>query len=459
MTDLIIAGGMLVDPGSGRHGQFDLAVANGRIEEVATELPRHRTRRVLEAGGRYVLPGLVDTHVHVGSEPVGYRMLLQAGVTCALDLAAKPERFLPGLRDSGRGLSMGFLFPLIPGDTVTDREPGEDELAVAVDHALDHGALGVKILGGHYPLTPSATARAIRIAHQKHCWCGVHAGTTSSGSNIDGLEELTGLAEGLPVHIAHVNSYCRGQSTGDPLLEASRALKALAGAPNVRSESYLARINGTSAHMVDGVPKSETTKTCLQMGGFPATETGMADAIASGWAQVNWAREDGVVLLSPEEGTPKFLQRAGPIRVSFPVNHPAAAIALATAKQAGEFVVTALSTDGGSIPRNVTLEKGFALVRFGALSLEEFVVKACLNPARMLGLGGRGHLAAGAAADVIVVNPLSTRVETVIAGGEVLMHDGDVSGGAGRLITTARGRDWAAGQGLQTERCEPDWLG
>jgi hypothetical protein len=44
---------------------------------------------------------------------------------------------------------------------------------------------------------------------------------SEAGSDIAGLEELLELADSLPVHVAHVNSYCRGQHTGDPLLKVS----------------------------------------------------------------------------------------------------------------------------------------------------------------------------------------------------------------------------------------------
>ena len=75
-----------------------------------------------------------------------------------------------------------------------------------------------------------------KTAADVHCWCAVHCGTSKTGSDITGLEELLELADGLPVHVAHVNSYCRGQHTGDPLKEASRAIAALIRAPRARSE-------------------------------------------------------------------------------------------------------------------------------------------------------------------------------------------------------------------------------
>ena len=327
MYDVLILGAEVVDPGNSLQGRFDVAIEHGKVVEVAPDLSRQQARQVVQAAGKWVFPGLVDPHVHVSASPQGYRMMTRVGVTCALDTAGLADGIVAGLHRAGTGMTVGFLFPLAPGDTVADRDPGRDEIARVVDEALREGALGVKVLGGHYPLIPDATARVIRVAHEKRCWCAVHAGSTNAGSNIEGLEELVALSDGLPVHIAHVNSYCRGQITGDPLVEASRALRALAQAPAARSESYLSVFNGTSGAMENGVPKSSVTVTCLASGGYAATAHGMEEAIAAGWARVHGervrgarvraARDREMVLLPPAEGLDTYRgTRAGAMLAS-----------------------------------------------------------------------------------------------------------------------------------------------
>jgi imidazolonepropionase-like amidohydrolase len=458
LNDLLITGGTLVDPANDVHGRADVAIEGSQIVAVGEGVGRQDARQVVPADGKWVLPGLIDPHVHVSAKREGYRMMARVGVTCALDMAGYPEAMIEGLQKAGTGLTAGFLYPLIPGETIADEEPDRGEIDRALDDALRQGALGVKIVGGHYPLTPAATARIIQRAHDKACWCGVHAGTSASGSNIEGLEELVRLADGLPVHIAHVNSYCRGQVTGDPLREASRALAVLAQAPAARSESYLSVLNGTSAMMERDVPKSAVTRTCLTMGGYPATAAGMEQAIAGGWAQVHGPREGEIVLLPAPEGLSHYQKHESRVYVSFPVNSASAAIALAIARDNGSFAVTALSTDGGGIPRNTTLVQGLALVRFGALTLKELVIKACVNPARMLGLDAKGHLASGADADAIVVDPSTGRVEWSIAAGQVIVRQGTVVGQGGCLLTTEIGQAALARQGIRTRVVAPEWL-
>ena len=385
-------------------------------------------------------------------------MLARAGVTCALDMAGQPRSLIDGIKSGGAGITVGFVYPLVPGESVTGSDPKKEEIQTACDTSLDRGALGIKLLGGHYPLTPEATALAIRTATDLHCWCAVHCGTSKSGSDITGLEELLELADGLPVHVAHVNSYCRGQHTGDPLQEASRAVAALVRAPRARSESYLATINGANALIVDGIPKSNVVKTCLKLGGFPATAAGMRDAILSGWAIIQGMEDGESVLLPPEAGLAHYTSNQTNVGISFPVNPPGSAISIALAKKDGEFVVTALSTDGGAIPRNTTIEQGLALVEFGALTLDDFVRKACLNAARMFGLKSKGHLGSDADADVAIVDPSQRKPTWVFANGQVIVRSGTVVGKGGRVATTPRGIPFLKSEGIECVAAAPDWI-
>src|SRR6185503_2374141 len=72
--DLVIRGGHVVDPKNGVDAVLDVAVASGKIARVAAGIPASQARAVVEAGGLYVVPGLVDIHAHVfhGTEPAAY---------------------------------------------------------------------------------------------------------------------------------------------------------------------------------------------------------------------------------------------------------------------------------------------------------------------------------------------------------------------------------------------------
>ena len=138
--------------------------------------------------------------------------------------------------------------------------------------------------------------------------------------------------------------------------------------------------------------------------------------------------------------------------VSFPVNHRSTALLAATEKdEQGRFIVPALATDGGAIPRNFLLSHGLSLVRFDALSLIELVHKSCWAPARMLGLPNKGHLAPGADADIVVTDPATHQAVLTVVGGHIVMVDGMVLGSGGTLITTPHANKKIQAEGVQAE--------
>ena len=44
---------------------MDVAIADGKIARVAPHIPGAQAKRVVNAAGLYVTPGLIDIHVHV----------------------------------------------------------------------------------------------------------------------------------------------------------------------------------------------------------------------------------------------------------------------------------------------------------------------------------------------------------------------------------------------------------
>ncbi len=65
-VDLVIRNGLVVTPGGIVQG--GVAVDGERILAIGADGTLPPARRVLEAGGQYVIPGLIDAHVHMGSE-------------------------------------------------------------------------------------------------------------------------------------------------------------------------------------------------------------------------------------------------------------------------------------------------------------------------------------------------------------------------------------------------------
>jgi len=60
--DLLIKNGLVVSPRAVR--KLDLAVRDGKIAGIAPHIKANKAKSVIDAGGKYVFPGLIDVHVH-----------------------------------------------------------------------------------------------------------------------------------------------------------------------------------------------------------------------------------------------------------------------------------------------------------------------------------------------------------------------------------------------------------
>ncbi|MBI2949334.1 MAG: amidohydrolase/deacetylase family metallohydrolase [Verrucomicrobia bacterium] len=63
--DLLLKGGHVIDPANKLEARMDLAIAAGKIARVAKSIPVAESRKVVDARGYYVAPGLIDIHTHV----------------------------------------------------------------------------------------------------------------------------------------------------------------------------------------------------------------------------------------------------------------------------------------------------------------------------------------------------------------------------------------------------------
>ena len=452
--DLVLYGGTVVDPTNSVGGICDLAIKDGKVVAVAPELDKTLAQAALDVSGLHVLPGIFDTHVHLSprhSGEYGYRMLAQSGVTTTLEISGPIDGTLDLAAQSGVGINMALLDQIRPGVTVPNDHPSEREVEEFIERCLDKGGLGVKMLGGHYPLTPEATGNTIAAAYKSKAYVAFHAGTKATGSDLRGGLEAIELAAGKPLHLAHVNSYCRG-SIKPNWQEAEDMIEALTNNPNIRAESYLAAINGCGSKCTNGVPDSLVTQRCLKVGGFEPTEAGMEQAILAGWAQINVHGAGQIDLATGVKAVEYWRSKETDGEVSFSVNPPEARYRLAVAKkQDGSFVVDCLATDGGAIPRNVIVPMGLGLVNLQAWTIADFVTKTSINPARWFGLSNKGHLSIGADADITVVSLQEQKPVMTIVDGELVMHKGAIIPRKMRIITTAQGEKAIKARGFATQ--------
>lgn len=456
-VDLVIRSGRVVDPANRLDDVRDVGIRHGKIAAVAEHLDAGGTTIELDAAGRIVMPGHIDTHAHLSSpwaksldRAYGHRMLAESGTTTALDLAGDPSTLIEGMRQRGAGMNVACLLGLIPHTTIKADDPDRAMLRDTIAATLEKGAIGVKLLGGYHPFTPEATANTIAAANEQTAWVAFHVGTKETGSDLNGLREVPELVGNGRLHVAHINSYCRGMvlEAAAECREAFQIIESKRG--QLVTEAYLAQINGTNGKCDEsGNLVYNVAQNCLKARGYPTTETGVRQALLDGYGSAMVERDGRVVLVTGEEAVKVWEAASTNASLSFPVNPPLSAMLLTTERYPdGEFVIDAISTDGGALPRNVAIERTMALVSFGALSLSDAVLKLSYNPSRMLGLLDKGHLSTGADADLTIIDTANGRAVMSLVAGEVIMRDGRVVGFGGTLLTTRAGERAAKDSGL-----------
>ncbi len=458
MYDLILKGAHVVDPLNGINRICDIAIENGSIAAVEPDISA-AAKETINLTGLVAQPGIIDSHVHLGSmwgSPFGPRMLAMAGVTTALDMAGPLEDILDNTPQYGAGINMAILQFASPPFTFRNNTPGKAEMIDLIDRSLDEGALGVKLLGGHYPLTPAVSATLVETALERRAYVAWHAGTSEHGSNIEGMMEAVEMANGHPLHLAHINAYCRG-AVHDSIDEARTAIELLKKNPNIFSESYVSPKNGTRLTCDEnGQVQSKVTGNCLRHFGFSEDKAGIRAALLARKAFAVYDAGGYSDLMTGEEAVRYWEASNTDVGGSFNINPPIPRILLSQARRDdGAFVVDAISTDGGCIPRNVILSQGLSLVKLDVLTLPEFAQKTSLNPARMLRLTQKGHFTPGADADITVYDYATQKPVASFVAGKRVLWDGKVLGHKATVICTERGRKAIENRGLKAIVVDP----
>jgi dihydroorotase len=109
--DLLLKGGHVIDPKNNIDKVMDVAIAGGKIARVAASIPAAEAKKVVDAAGLYVTPGLIDLHTHVYTradvktlvagehnvQPDAFSF--RSGVTTMVDAGSSGWRTFPEFRE------------------------------------------------------------------------------------------------------------------------------------------------------------------------------------------------------------------------------------------------------------------------------------------------------------------------------------------------------------------------
>jgi formylmethanofuran dehydrogenase subunit A len=500
---LRIAGGRVYDPANGVAGEVrDVCLSDGKVVD---DVPPHGTR--IDASGMVVMPGGVDIHAHIAGPKVnaarrlapeehredvhdrsailrsgtggmvpstfvtGYRYAL-LGYTTVVEAATPPlaaRHVLAELRDTPM---IDALFLLLMGNNLAlfdlmRRDPARVRDAVAW-WLQATGGYGVKLVnpGGVerwkngngnvtsldddvVGVTPrqvidtiAGAVHDLGLPHPVHVHCNNLGVAGNWRTTLDTLKTL----EGRRAHLAHLQFHAYGGKPGGTMRSKAPELAEYLGAHPELSADVGQVMFGSATTMTADAPVSAR----------------LADITGGKWVNADTEVETGcgIVPFTYKEksyvhalqwgiGLELFLLSRDPWRLVLSTDHPNGGSFLSYPRlirllMDREFRNEQLGrANKRAIRRTVLLDD---LDR--EYTLEEIAIITRAGPARLLGLRDKGHLGAGADADVTIYDELDDREEMfstpryVIKGGRVVVRDGElVEAVAGDLLRVTAPHD------------------
>ena len=82
-NEVLIKGGHVVDPATGIDGCADIFIQDGKIKAISNTIQAGKNTRVIDATQKYVIPGLIDCHVHLREPGLEYKETIETGSRAA----------------------------------------------------------------------------------------------------------------------------------------------------------------------------------------------------------------------------------------------------------------------------------------------------------------------------------------------------------------------------------------
>ncbi len=493
MSLIKLTGGRVYDPAHNVNGEVkDIYIRDGRI--VAAPNNGEPINQEYDLRGKVVMAGAIDMHTHIGGGKVNIaRMMLpedhRADPAVHSDLCrsgcghAVPSTLTTGYRYAEMGYTAGFEPALAPvnarqshlemGDTPIIDKGGyamlgsddfflrmltakKDQNAINdyvawIMHATQ--AIGIKVvnpgginafkfnqralnldeLNSHYQVSPrdvlKALSRAVHelgVPHPLH----VHANNLGVPGNMETTLKTMGAAEGFPMHLTHIQFHSYG-TEGDRKFSSGAA--AIAEAINKHKN-----ISADVGQILFGQTVTCSGDTMRQQAnaafGNPRKSVIMDIECDSGCGVVPFKYKDQnfVNALQWAIGLEIFLLTDDPWRIFLTTDHPNGApftsyphlIKLLMDKTFRNDTFAKLNLDAQAMSTLTSIDREY--------SLYEIAIMTRAGAAKLVGLHDRGHLGAGAGADITVYTDnadreaMFSKPDYVFKDGELVVKDGQV---------------------------------
>ncbi|SFF69221.1 Pro-Hyp dipeptidase. Metallo peptidase. MEROPS family M38 [Duganella sp. CF458] len=409
---LIQAGTLLDKPGQAPRGNSTLVVADGKIQAVLDGFvgaERYPGARVIDLRQRFVLPGLIDSHVHLVSDRAGMEGALAGVTTSAAAWAYEAEM------NAGKTLNAGFT-------TVRNLGDSDQGITLALRDAIAKGwAKGPRIIDAGTPISTTSGHMDGRLGYADWVQEAIH--TDNVCDSAEACRKAVRLQIGRGVDVIKiattggVNSKIGAGVNKQMFDDEAKAL--------IETAHLYGKKVAVHAHGKDGVDLALTMGadsiehgTLLDEGSVKLFLKAGAYYVST-MSTVNGYKER--LAANPNAYEPAVLEkikwRIGITGKSFKLAHK-------------NGVKIAFGTDAGVSKHGRNADEFEYMVEFG-MSPAEAIKAATVNAADLLGVSAvAGTLEAGKAADIIAVNgdPLKDvkvlkQVPFVMAAGTVFKQE------------------------------------
>jgi len=494
-----LEGGAVYDPVHGINGEHrDIYISNGKI----TRKPSSQIRidKTYDMKGKIIMAGAIDIHTHIGGGKVNIaRMMLpedhqndlvrKSGVIRSGCGHAAPSTMVTGYRYAEMGYTACFEPAMLPANArqahmemadipIVDKGAyalaGNDDfflrmLSAKRDQAAitDYigwimnasQALAIKVVnpGGinafkynqrrmdldetniKYNVTPRSIlktlARAVRelgVPHPLH----VHGCNLGVPGNMQTTLDTIKAVEGMPLHLTHIQFHSYGNEGPRKFSSgAARIAEAVNANPNISIDV---------GQVMFGQTVTASGDTMLQYAGHwhahPKKWVVMDIECDAGCGVVpfNYKDKSFVNALQWAIGLELFLLINDPWRIFLTTDHPNGApfttyphlIRLLMDRTFRNEMLSTINKQAAAASTLGSIQREY--------SIYEIAIMTRAAPARSLGLKNRGHLGAGAVADITVYDDMKNK-EHMFAKPAYVFKDGELVAKNGKIVKVTRG--------------------
>ncbi len=501
-----LAGGHVIDPANGRDGVGDVWLRDGRIVDAP---PGGKADETYDVSGKIVMAGAIDIHSHIAGNNENLGRLLLPEQRYASDFSHPGHIAQPhgawNTRETGRlYAAMGFTtviepavlphqalqahleladIPIIDKGALTVL--GNDDFTLGLLRAKEGGSalrdyiawtlrtsrgLGLKVInaGGaaafkdnvrsfslddevpEYGVSSRAIVKALQqavhelgVPHPLHCHCN----NLGIAGNVETALATIEAAEGLPLHLAHLQFYAYGKEGPRGFSSAAaRLAEAVNAAKSVTVDVGQVMFGQTVTISCD-VLRQFNARNGARPKKYVIFD---GDSNGAGIVPYDYRRTDFYNAVQWAAGLELFLLTNDPWRVFFTTDHPNGApftsypdiFALLMDRDLRAQWMATLPKEAMEVTTLPSITREY--------TLNEIATMTRAAPARLLGLKDRGHLGAGAVADVAVYAPGRDKAQMfrgaalVFKSGALVVKNGAVIAEPfGRALTVATGRERA----------------